>query len=108
MIDDPAPFESGSDLLQANGRSWSRPLFCLAKHYIRLYEKLREERFVPDDLDAALSTLPSQFPSFTSRSHLLYTLNDTFTLDFSSRASFFYYCQYAITEQGATGEPNTR
>jgi hypothetical protein len=49
-------FESGSDLLKPNGQPWSRPLYVLPKHYIPLYEKLREDRLVPDDLDAVLST----------------------------------------------------
>jgi hypothetical protein len=93
--DDPASFESGSDLLQSNGRPWSRPLYHLSKYYSPLYEKLREERFVPDDLDAALSTIPSRQPRYCS-SQLLYTLNDTFTLDFSSTQSNLF----AITEQG--------
>jgi hypothetical protein len=89
--DDPASFESGSDLLRANGQPWSRPLISLAKYYSPLYEKLREEGFVPDDLDAALSTLPP-----IRQSYFLYTLNDTFTLDFSSNMSKLS----AITEQG--------
>jgi hypothetical protein len=50
--DDPASFESGSDLLKSNGQPWSRPLFVVSRLYIPLYEKLREERLVPDDLDA--------------------------------------------------------
>ena len=45
--DDPASFESGSDLLRTNGQIWSRPLYVLPKFYILLYEKLREEHLVP-------------------------------------------------------------
>ena len=78
---DPASFESGSDLLLPNGRIWTRPLYYLSRFNHPLYEKLREERLVPDDLDTAISTLPSKHPKF--RSHLLYTLNDTFFIDFS-------------------------
>jgi hypothetical protein len=90
--DDPASFESGSDLLHPNGQPWSRALFSLAKYYSPLYQKLREEGFVPDDLDAALSTLPH---IRRSHYHFLYTLNDTFTIDFSSTRSSLS----AITEQ---------
>jgi hypothetical protein len=61
--DDPASFESGSDFLRSDGQPWSRPLHALPKYYSPLYDKLGEEQFVPDDLDAALSTLPSKkFP----------------------------------------------
>ena len=81
--DDPACFENGSDLLRTDGQPWTRPLYSLSKHYLLLYDKLREERLVPDDLDTALSTLPSKTPQF-SRTHLSYTLNDTFIVDFSS------------------------
>jgi hypothetical protein len=96
--DDPASFESGSDLLVENGQPWSRPLYSFAKHYFPLYEKLlREERVVPDDLDAALSTLPSLIPKYRG-SHILYTLNDTFTFDFSSHTSKTNF--FVITEQG--------
>jgi hypothetical protein len=79
--DDAASFESGSDLLRLNGRPWSRPLCSLPKHYSTLYEKLREDGFIPDDLDRALSTLPSALLS--RRSHVLFTLNDTFIVHFS-------------------------
>jgi hypothetical protein len=93
--DDPASFGSGSDLLRADGLPWSRPLFSLSKHYFPLYEKLREEGFVSDDLDAALSTMPSRQPRYR-KSQLLYTLNDTFLVNFSSKVSHFF----VITEQG--------
>jgi hypothetical protein len=76
--DDPASFESGSDLLKPNGRLWSRPLFVVSRFYTPLYEKLREERLVPDDLDAVLST----FPCKSLNRQFLYTLNDTFIVDF--------------------------
>jgi hypothetical protein len=92
--DDPASFGSGSDLLRADGLPWSRPLLTL-KYYFPLYEKLREEGFVSDHLDAALSTLPYLKFSYR-RSHYLYTLNDTFIVDFSSLWTFFF----VITEQG--------
>ena len=62
--DDPASFESGSDLVDKNGQTWSRPLFVLPKYYIPLYEKLREELFVPDDLNTALSTFSDRFPHY--------------------------------------------
>jgi hypothetical protein len=67
--DDAASFESGSDLLQPDGQLWSRPLFNLSKFYPLLYEKLREDRPIPDDLDTALAALPSKKISFR-RSHL--------------------------------------
>jgi hypothetical protein len=79
--DDAASFESGSDLLRLNGRPWSRPLCSLPKLYSPLYEKLREEGFVPDDLDRALSTLPSAL--LCGLSQILFTLNDTFIVHFS-------------------------
>jgi hypothetical protein len=97
--DDAASFESGSDLLQPDGRLWSRPLYALFKFLSPLYEKLREDRLIPDDLDTALAALPSRTPKY-HRSHILYTLNDTFTVDFSSTTIF---C--AITEQGVQRLP---
>jgi hypothetical protein len=93
--DDPASFQSGSDLMKINGQVWSRPLFVLSKAYIPLYEKLREELLVPDDLDAVLSTFPHRFPKYF-RSQCLYTLNDTFIVNFSSSEQNFT----VITEQG--------
>jgi hypothetical protein len=93
--DQPASFESGSDLLLLNGQPWSRPLFVLSKYYKPLYEKLREDQLVPDDLDAILSTFTSRFPNY-NRSQLLYTLNDTFIVDFSCANHYFI----VITEQG--------
>jgi hypothetical protein len=92
--DDPASFESGSDLLTLDGQPWSRPLLVLPKNYIPLYEKLREERLVPDDLDAVLSTLSSSMPR--PRSQLLYTLNDKFIVDFSTLSTLLS----VITEKG--------
>ena len=86
--DDSASFESGSDLLLPNGQSWSRPLYTVSKYYSLLYEKLREERLVPDDLDTVFSTLPSNRPIY-SRS--LYTLNDTFIIDFEASISLGYF-----------------
>ena len=93
--DDPASFESGSDLLLTNGQPWARPLYVLSRCYVPLYEKLREEQLVSDDLDRVLSTLPSGNLRYRL-SHLLYTINDTFIIDFSSIASSFF----VITEQG--------
>ena len=92
---DPASFESGSDLLGTNGQPWSRPLPYLPRYYLPLYEKLREEGLVSDGLDRILSTLPSKFPSYRGR-HRLYTLNDPFIIDFSSKGLYFY----VITEKG--------
>ena len=70
-----------------------------SKGYFPLYEKLREERLVPDDLHAVLSTLPSKLLSYR-RSQLLYTLNDTFIVDFGGESIFF-----VITKQGAKRLP---
>jgi len=92
--DDPASFESGSDLLRLNGHPWSRPLVMIQKYYFSLYEKLREGRLVPDDLDAVLSTLSSSIPKL--RSQLLYTLNDEFIVNFGDGGLSLS----VITEQG--------
>ena len=91
-----ASFESGSDLFLANGRVWSRSLYGLSKYLIPLYEKLREERFIPDDLHAALSNLPLE-RSRNRRVQVLHTLNDTFVVDFSRRSRMPLF---VITEQG--------
>jgi hypothetical protein len=91
----PASFESGSDLLKSNGQLWSRPLWMLPRCYNPLYEKLREDRLVPDDLDAVLSTFTSLPPKFR-RSQFLYTFNDTFIIDFSC----YHHNFLVITEQG--------
>jgi len=72
---DAAYFESGSDLMRTDGQIWSRPLYSLSKYFVPLYEKLREERLLPDDLDTVLSTFP---------------------FDFSTRKSTFL----VVTEQG--------
>ena len=86
--DDPASFESESDLLLLNFQplAWSCPLYVLSKSYIPLFENLREERFVSDDLDAAVLTLTPRSPRYRQR-QLLYTLNDTFIVDFSTQES---------------------
>jgi hypothetical protein len=89
---DAAFFESGSDLLRPDGRLWSRPLYNLSKYYPLLYEKLREDHLVPDDLDRVLAALPSK----RHKNRFLYTLNDTFIVDFSSSGM----CFFVITEQG--------
>ena len=93
--DDPASFESGFDLLKTDGRPWMRPLCLLSKNCIPLYEKLREDQLVPNDLDAVLSTLPSTYLQY-SPGQLLYTLNDTFIVDFSKLSWIFT----VVTEQG--------
>ena len=96
----PSSFESGSDLLRPNGQLWSHSLYSLSKFYPPLYEKLREEGFVLDDLDRVLSTLPSKPPIFGQSRQHLYTLNDTFIIDFTSHESFF-----VITEKGVETLP---
>ena len=93
---DQASFESGSDLLLTNGRVWSRPLHGLSKYCISLYEKLREERFIPEDLHAALSNLPLE-RSRNRRVQVLHILNDTFVVDFSRSTKMTIF---VITEQG--------
>ena len=90
--DNHTSFESGSDLLKLNGHPWSRSLYNVSKYYIPLYEKLREEGFVPDDLDQVLST----FPPLVRTSQHLYKLNDTFIVDFRRNNARFT----VITEQG--------
>ena len=90
--DDLASFESGSDLLKINGQPWSHPLLRVSKYHIPLYEKLREDGLVPDDLDAVLST----FPPAARKCQHLYTLNDTFIVDFSMKELYFV----VITEHG--------
>jgi hypothetical protein len=93
--DDPASFQSGSDLMKPDGQAWSRPIFVLSKHYLPLYKKLREELLVPDDLDAVLSTFPSIIPGHR-QTQFLYTLNDTFVVNFSYHDQRFAI----VTEQG--------
>ena len=97
--DDPASFESGSDLLLPNGRAWTRPLYLVSKYYLSLYDKLREDRLIPDDLHAYLSTLPAKRHNL-HRSRVLYTFNDAFIIDFSTSAIFF-----VLTEQGIVKLP---
>jgi hypothetical protein len=94
-IDQPASFKSGSDLLLRNGQPWTRPLYILPQSCKALYEKLREDGLVPDDLDAILSTVTPKLPNY-SRNQYLYTLNDTFIVDFSYAESSFLI----ITETG--------
>ena len=78
-----------------NGQPWSRPLHVLPKRYTLVYEKLREERLIPDDLHAALSAIPKTL-ALNSRTQFLYTLHDTFIIDFSKYA----HSLYVITEKG--------
>ena len=56
---------------------------------------MREDQLVPDDLDTALSNLRSEKLTYR-RSHLVYSLNDTFIIDFSSIGMEFH----VVTEQG--------
>ena len=93
--DDAASFESGSDLLRPDGRLWRRPLYSLSKLYFSLYEKLREEQLIPDDLNTALATLPSEKYSIY-RNLFFYSLNDTFIVDFSTGLLTLS----VVTEQG--------
>ena len=93
--DDPASFETGSDLMKINGQTWSRPLIDLSKCYNPLYEKLREELLVPDDLDAVLSTFP-RGSTQVRQSQFLYTLNDAFIVDLTSHEKILN----VVTEQG--------
>jgi hypothetical protein len=90
-----ASFESGSDLLRINGRPWSRPLYFVSKYYRLLYERLREDRLVPDDLDAALSTFPAKKARYR-QVNILYTLNDPTVVHFNIRSVNFL----VVTEQG--------
>ena len=97
---DLASFKSGADLMRTDDQPWSRPLLSLFQHYFPLYEKLREERLVPDDLDKTLSTFPS-YPIRYRRCHIIYSLNDTFIIDFhQSQLSLS-----VITEQGVVRLP---
>jgi hypothetical protein len=98
---DPASFESGSDLLRTDGLPWSRPLYVLPTYFLPLYEKLREERFVPDDLDRVLLTLSPARRSY-GRSQSLYTFNDTFIVDFNMVNSTLF----VITERGVESLSN--
>ena len=100
--DDPASFESGSDVLRTNGQPWSRPLYGLSflGKLHPLYEKLREEQLVPDDLDRIMRTLP-RVDLKNRRNPILYTLNDTFVVDFSSRL----FTLFVVTEQGVESLP---
>jgi hypothetical protein len=100
---DSAFFESGSDLLLPDGHPWSRPLYSVSKLYPLLYEKLREDRLIPDDLDTGLAALPSRrYRRLQSR--VLYTLNDTYIVDFSMYVTVFF----VITEQGMDWLPFRR
>jgi hypothetical protein len=93
--DDPASFHSGSDLLISNDRPWSRPLHVVSKCYTPLYENMRDDQLIPDDLHAILSTFPPLSPRYRRR-QLLYTINDTFIIDFS--VVYRKFC--VITENG--------
>jgi hypothetical protein len=97
--DDPASFESGSDLLKPNGQTWSRPLPFVSRFFTPLYEKLREERLVPDDLD---STFPHRFPRY-GQNQYLYTLNDTFIVDFHGTKTLTIVTEQGMEELKFTG-----
>jgi hypothetical protein len=92
--DDPS-FASGSDLLRTNGQPWSRPLHILPQCYPVIYEKLREEGLIPDDLHAVLSAFPKKSSKY-SRSQHLFTLHDPFIIDLNSSTRVLYM----ITEKG--------
>ena len=64
-----------------------------SQYHVPLYEKLRENGLVSDDLDAVLSTLPR----IIRKCQEIFTLNDTFkfVVDFSSQDLYFN----VITEQ---------
>ena len=94
--DDIASFESGSDLLRTNGQPWSRPVYSLSQNYPPLYEKLREDGLIPDDLHRILSTFPPKNPKYRA-SRFSYTLNDPFIVDFSA----IWLTLHFITEKGA-------
>jgi hypothetical protein len=64
------------------------------KLYKPLYERLKEDRLVSDDLDPVLSTFTPKNIQH-NRSQLLYTLNDPFIVDFRSARDFS-----VVTEQG--------
>ena len=93
--DDPASFASGSDLLRKNGQPWSRPLHVLPKCYTVIYEKLREDGLIPDDLHAALSAFPKKTFRYSLSQHL-FTIHDTFIIDCAKGAPLLS----VITEKG--------
>ena len=75
LSDDPASFESGSDLLTLNGRPWSRSHFTLSQKNLILTEGLG------GTICSGRLGLGRSFIDFTSwnrRSQILYTLNDTY------------------------------
>ena len=46
----------------------------LSTHYIPLYEKMRENQLVPEDLHAAISTFPPKFrPYQRHQDYIIYT-----------------------------------
>jgi hypothetical protein len=93
--DNPAYFACGSDLLGTTGQPWSRPLFVLPAYYPAVYEKLREDKLVPDDLHAILSGFPKRLLVY-SRSQCIFTLNDPFIIDFAQRSQLLF----VVTEKG--------
>jgi len=92
-INDSASFESGSDVLRPDGRSWSRSIYYVSKYFPPLYQRLKEDGLIPDDLHKVLAALPSKL--LLDR-QVLYTLNDTFIVDFSHNQTTLTI----ITERG--------
>lgn len=97
--DDPASFESGSDLMRPDGMPWSSSLYFLSKYYFPLYEKLKEERFVQDDMESVLWNLPLHDDVWGQQ--CLHALNDAFIIDFSKNVTKLF----VITEQGVESLP---
>jgi hypothetical protein len=100
--DDSESFESGFDLLKPNHQPWSRPLYVVSKYSIPLYEKLREDQLVSDNLDAVLSTFRPEYIRY-ARTQNLYTLNDSFVVKFGSREQQLF----VVTERGMETLPLT-
>ena len=68
--------------MRVDGRPWSLSLYKISKYDVPLYEKLGEDGLVQTTwTDAVLSTLPR----ILRKCQELYTLNDTFVVDFSSQ-----------------------
>ena len=79
-----------SDLLRTDGVCHGRVHFILFQNPITsLYEKLRQDQLIPDDLDGALATIPKNLIQY-SRNSVLYTLNDTFILNVSHSTPYFF------------------
>jgi hypothetical protein len=81
-----------------DGRPWLRPLYALPKYFPPLFEKLREEQLVPEDLHRVLLTFRSVK---YYRCQILYTSTDTFIVDFSNYKTYLL----VVTEQGVERLP---